>query len=205
MLSEQEITQFKEQILQQIDSTFPEDKKADAKQQIAEMNNEQFEEFLKQNNLITDSGEAPKQECIFCSIVAGKVPSKKINENSDAIAILEINPISKGHVIIIPKEHSDKIPEKAKELSKEISEQIGKELRPKTIIVSPSNLFGHEILNVIPVYKDETAESPRHKAEEKELLEVYGKLEKKKEPEKIEKSKIEQLDASKMWLPKRLP
>jgi diadenosine tetraphosphate (Ap4A) HIT family hydrolase len=205
MLSEQEIKQFKEQILQQIDSTFPEDKKAPAKQQIAEMNAEQFEEFLKQNNLIPDSETPSKQKCIFCSILAQEISYYKINENSHAIAILEINPVSKGHVIIIPKEHSDKIPEKANELSEEVSKKIMSELKPKTIRTTQANLFGHEILNIIPVYKNETEDSKRYKAEEKELLELQSKLEKKPEPKKIEKQKTEQLDASKMRLPRRIP
>lgn len=45
-------------------------------------------------------------ECIFCSIIAGKIPAKKLDENEDVVAFLDINPRSKGHTIIVPKVHA---------------------------------------------------------------------------------------------------
>ncbi len=44
-------------------------------------------------------------DCIFCRIVAGEIPSKKIYEDSDHIAFLDIFPASKGHSLVIPKNH----------------------------------------------------------------------------------------------------
>lgn len=46
-----------------------------------------------------------KQQCIFCQIIAGKIPSKKIYEDQWCLAVLDINPAAKGHVLILPKEH----------------------------------------------------------------------------------------------------
>jgi len=46
-----------------------------------------------------------KQQCIFCQIVAGKIPSKKVYEDQFCLAVLDINPAAKGHVLILPKEH----------------------------------------------------------------------------------------------------
>lgn len=43
--------------------------------------------------------------CIFCKIIDGKLPSYKIYENEHAIAFLDINPINPGHVLVIPKKH----------------------------------------------------------------------------------------------------
>jgi len=43
--------------------------------------------------------------CIFCKIVAGEIPAHKIYEDSNFIAFLDINPLSPGHTLIIPKEH----------------------------------------------------------------------------------------------------
>ncbi len=43
--------------------------------------------------------------CIFCQIVAGKIPSYKIYEDNDFLAFLDINPQSPGHAQVIPKEH----------------------------------------------------------------------------------------------------
>lgn len=44
-------------------------------------------------------------ECIFCSISQGKTPSAKIYEDNTSIAFLDINPASKGHVVITYKKH----------------------------------------------------------------------------------------------------
>ena len=45
------------------------------------------------------------ENCIFCKIVAGEIPCTKIAENEDFLAFLSIEPVSKGHTLIIPKEH----------------------------------------------------------------------------------------------------
>jgi len=45
------------------------------------------------------------ETCIFCKIVEGKIPSSKIYEDMDSLAFLDIAPFSKGHTIVIPKEH----------------------------------------------------------------------------------------------------
>ena len=49
--------------------------------------------------------EFQKQQCIFCQIIAGKVPAKKVYEDEKCIGVLDINPAAKGHVLIMPKEH----------------------------------------------------------------------------------------------------
>lgn len=46
-----------------------------------------------------------KQECIFCKIVAGEIPSHKLYEDGNFLAFMDINPRSPGHSLIIPKEH----------------------------------------------------------------------------------------------------
>ena len=43
--------------------------------------------------------------CIFCKIVTGSIPSTKIYENEKFFVFLDINPVSNGHLLIIPKIH----------------------------------------------------------------------------------------------------
>lgn len=43
--------------------------------------------------------------CIFCDIIAGKIPSKKVYEDDDVLAILDISQTTKGHTLVIPKKH----------------------------------------------------------------------------------------------------
>ena len=47
--------------------------------------------------------------CIFCDIIDGKIPSKKIYEDEKCIAILDIAQLTKGHCLVIPKQHFDNI------------------------------------------------------------------------------------------------
>ena len=44
-------------------------------------------------------------DCVFCKIIKGEIPSYKIYEDDDVLAFLDINPVSPGHTLIIPKKH----------------------------------------------------------------------------------------------------
>ena len=48
-------------------------------------------------------------ECIFCKIVAGKIPSRKVYEDDDMFAFHDINPQAPVHFMIIPKRHIDSL------------------------------------------------------------------------------------------------
>ena len=48
-----------------------------------------------------------KNNCIFCAIAEGEIPSFKIYEDEMCLAYLDINPFSKGHTLVIPKAHSE--------------------------------------------------------------------------------------------------
>ena len=50
-----------------------------------------------------------KDECIFCKIANGEIPSATVYEDSICRVILDVNPANKGHALIIPKEHFDNI------------------------------------------------------------------------------------------------
>ena len=48
-------------------------------------------------------------DCIFCKIVAGEIPSHKIDEDDKTLAFMDISPWTRGHSLVIPKEHSRNI------------------------------------------------------------------------------------------------
>jgi histidine triad (HIT) family protein len=50
-------------------------------------------------------------QCIFCQIAAGAVPARKVFEDELVLAVLDINPASLGHVLLIPKEHVTVLPQ----------------------------------------------------------------------------------------------
>ena len=47
-----------------------------------------------------------KNNCIFCAIAEGEIPSFKVYEDDLVVAYLDINPFTKGHTLVIPKAHS---------------------------------------------------------------------------------------------------
>ena len=204
MLPENQIPQIKQQLISQLEQSNISDKEQ-TKESIKAMNTKQLEDFLNKNNLINSQQSSQDQQCIFCSIVSGDIESYKIDENKYSIAVLEINPISKAHIIIIPKQHlssSEQIPQTVFSLAKKIAKKIKSKFKPKNIIISSSNLFGHEIINVLPVYENETLDSKRHQAKPEKLQELLKLLGKK--PKTIKKPKIKKIK-EKLWLPRRVP
>ncbi len=211
MLTEEQIKEIKSQLIKQITSTFPEDKKAEAVHQVEIMDEQQLENFLKQNNLIKEKEpSANEPSTVFRGIVSGQIPSHKIDENKYAVATLEINPISKGHTILIPKKEAnsiEKIPQPVFTLAKKISKKIKSKLKPKEVKIASSNSFGESIINIFPVYENESLTSQRYHAEEKELQEIQKKLGKKERKKiiKIKKKKQEESEKETLRLPKRIP
>jgi histidine triad (HIT) family protein len=45
-------------------------------------------------------------DCIFCKIVAGELPSARVDEDEHTIAFMDINPWTRGHALVIPRNHS---------------------------------------------------------------------------------------------------
>ena len=54
-------------------------------------------------------------DCIFCKIVSGDVSAKILNETAHSISFLDAFPLAKGHVLVIPKNHHQKIQDMSKE------------------------------------------------------------------------------------------
>lgn len=64
--------------------------------------------------------EFQKQNCIFCQIIDGKVPSKKVYEDEQCIGVLDINPAAPGHVLLLPKQHVMVMPQMPDDLIKHL-------------------------------------------------------------------------------------
>ena len=45
------------------------------------------------------------EDCIFCKIIAGEIPSTKVYEDDDVVAFLDITQTTKGHTLVVPKKH----------------------------------------------------------------------------------------------------
>ena len=51
------------------------------------------------------------EDCIFCKVINGEIPSFKVYEDDRVLAFMDINPISPGHTLIIPKNHAANLAE----------------------------------------------------------------------------------------------
>lgn len=178
-LSEKESNKIKEHLIKQL-SNFPEEKRNEIKNQINAMSTEDVENFIKQNQL-----NHLGNQCILCSIISKQTKSFEIGEDDKSLAVLEINPLSKGHSLIIPKKHSDTLSTSPKRLARIISEKIIERFSPKKITTNEIKITNHSVLEIIPIYGNETKRSP---ASEKELSTIKEELSKSPQEIKIEKA-----------------
>jgi histidine triad (HIT) family protein len=50
-------------------------------------------------------------DCLFCKIVAGDIPATRVREDERTIAFMDINPATRGHLLVIPREHATDLTE----------------------------------------------------------------------------------------------
>lgn len=62
--------------------------------------------------------------CVFCKIIAGEIPSTKVFENEHCLAILDINPQATEHILLFPKQHTTDIIDASKNHLDNVSECI---------------------------------------------------------------------------------
>ncbi|SMO59810.1 HIT family protein [Halorubrum cibi] len=48
-------------------------------------------------------------DCIFCSIVDGEIPARTVYETDEVLAFLDANPLARGHTLVIPKTHAERV------------------------------------------------------------------------------------------------
>lgn len=83
------------------------------------------------------------ENCIFCKIVKGEIPCNKVYEDDKTLAFLDIGPVSKGHTLVIPKEHATKI----HELSKESAEALINTVQKVSLAVEKTFNCDFNVLN----------------------------------------------------------
>jgi len=50
---------------------------------------------------------AADPDCLFCKIVAGEIPATRVAEDDRTVAFMDINPATRGHVLVVPREHAN--------------------------------------------------------------------------------------------------
>lgn len=189
MLTQEQANAIKEQLLKQLDK-FPENQRHIVKDKILSMTIEEVEEFVKQNQLAHLEQQNPSKEqtteCIFCNISSKKISSFILDEDKENLAVLEINPLSKGHLMVIPKKHleTSQIPASTFRIAKKLAKKIKIKFKPKEIKISSQNIIGHSLIEVLPLYGNETERKKAPDNELKELQEVLKVIKKNKSERK---------------------
>lgn len=133
-----------------------------------------------------------ENNCIFCKLANGEIPTKAIYEDSDFKVILDVNPATRGHVLILPKEHyadiydlPDRLASKSMALAKQLSLHMKEKLEFDGLNIIQNNgeasgqTIFHYHLHLIPRYEQDQQHmlwEPRTSTEE-ELLQLKELLE----------------------------
>jgi histidine triad (HIT) family protein len=112
-------------------------------------------------------------DCIFCRIIAGQLPSIRIHEDEAVVVIMDINPATRGHALVIPRRHARNLLEitpedlsatvlAAQQLARRVTERLGAEgvnLINSCGSVAWQTVF-HFHIHVIPRYSDDPMKLP---------------------------------------------
>jgi histidine triad (HIT) family protein len=131
------------------------------------------------------------EDCIFCKIVAGELPSEIVREDEHTVAFMDINPWTRGHALVIPRNHSPNLYEvgeddlghtssAAKQLALRMRERLrcdGVNLLNASEPAAWQTVF-HFHMHVIPRYDDDPLQLPvrPQQAAQAELAEVASEL-----------------------------
>lgn len=101
------------------------------------------------------------EKCIFCEIVGKRIPAFQIYEDSDFMAFLDVNPLNKGHTLIVPKEHVRWVWDVKKfgpyfTVAKAIAAASVKALDAKFVNIITAGLgIPHAHIHVVPRFEDD--------------------------------------------------
>ena len=127
------------------------------------------------------------KDCLFCKICEGSIPSSTVYEDKLIKIIMNINPVSNGHLLVLPKEHYTNMLDLDKDILTHSIEVVKDTIYPtlkdklhcEGLTLAQNNELGQEIkhfhLHLIPRYKDDNLEFSVAKDIE-EVDEIFKKL-----------------------------
>jgi histidine triad (HIT) family protein len=117
-----------------------------------------------------------EDECIFCAIVDGEIPSRTVYEDDDVLAFLDANPLAPGHTLVIPKAHHERLQDLPADLASDVMGTLHALVDPvesavdadaTTVAFNNGEAAGQEVPHVhghiVPRFEDDTG-GPIHAA-----------------------------------------
>lgn len=128
------------------------------------------------------------EDCIFCKIVKGEIPSKRIYEDDQILVFMNINPSTNGHLLVIPKEHSINFLDTSNEIithsldivREKIYPLLKEKLHCSGLTIAQNNELGQEIkhyhIHLTPRYEDDGLDISYDKGKIIDLDTIFKKL-----------------------------
>jgi len=128
------------------------------------------------------------KDCIFCKIIEGEIPSRTIYEDDQIKVIMNINPSTNGHLLVLPKEHMENIFDTKEEIilhsiqvvKNTLYPQLKEKLHCEGLTLAQNNELGQEIkhyhIHLIPRYPNDNADFAYDKEHLEEVEEIFNKL-----------------------------
>jgi len=127
--------------------------------------------------------------CIFCEIIKGNIPSKKVYEDDEILAILDISQTTKGHTLVMPKKHYENFLEMPKNeyehlmgKVQEIAAKVTKNLEANgcNILINTNAVAGQSVMHthvhIIPRYDDSDTITLSFKENEFDLDQILEQI-----------------------------
>ena len=131
------------------------------------------------------------EDCLFCKIIAGDVPAQIVDSDEDTVAFLDINPATRGHALVVPREHSrdlmdvsDSDLQSTMLAARRLARRMDETLRPDGFNLLNScrpaawQTVFHFHVHVVPRYDDDPLELPwkPEPGDPEEIRAVAGEL-----------------------------
>ena len=205
MFSKEEIKRLEEV------SKLPADKRQAAVNEfLKKLKPEQIEQLKKQ------------QTCIFCRIANRQVKASIVYEDKENMAVMDINPVRPGHVLLFPRMHTNALDDKLGDKVKKLSLAAIRAVNGDDIEIKTSENAGqkdsHTALHMVPRFKDKYSEDPARKERPEDIAKkIFLNLSEKDEqpfkkaltentPAKKESVKKIEIDHGyEVWLEERIP
>ena len=128
-----------------------------------------------------------KDDCIFCKINKKEIPSYTIYEDDDFRVFLDINPITNGHCLLVPKTHydnmfelSDEMVTKIYSVAKKVNDILKEKLDIEGLTLIQNNGHGQDVkhyhLHLIPRYTHDNVEYKSNKDQLVEVEDVFNQI-----------------------------
>ena len=115
----------------------------------------------------------PQAECIFCKVIAGEIPGEVVDSDEDTLTVMDINPATRGHVVVITRTHAENLLELSDEdlmaamkTVRRVVHRMRDTLQPDGFNILHNigraawqSIF-HFHVHVIPRYKDDPLQLP---------------------------------------------